>query len=64
LAATKKKENMEWIIKNKDWIFSGIGVFILGLIINWFRKGKSNSQTQKSGSNSTNFQSGRDINIK
>ncbi|UGS23790.1 response regulator [Flavobacterium channae] len=27
---------MDWIIENKDWIFSGIGVLIIGIIINYF----------------------------
>lgn len=27
---------MEWIIANNEWIFSGAGVFLIGLIINFF----------------------------
>lgn len=55
---------MEWIVENKDWIFSGIGVFIVSLIVGLFAKRyKSSKQIQMSGSNSTNYQSGRDINI-
>ena len=27
------EEILDWIIKNKEWVFSGIGVFILGLFL-------------------------------
>ena len=27
------EEIIDWIIQNKEWIFSGIGVFILGLFL-------------------------------
>jgi plastocyanin domain-containing protein len=56
---------MEWIIENKEWIFSGIGVFFVGLIITIFtkkKKNKSQKMNQKSGSKSTNIQIGGDFN--
>lgn len=58
---------MDWIVENKEWIFSGIGVFVLGLVISIFaRKGKVKQKSikmkQKSGSNSTNIQIGGDYN--
>ncbi|PWX59631.1 hypothetical protein CYK85_13865 [Clostridium perfringens] len=57
---------MEWIIENKEWLFSGIGVTILvaiaGLFVRNKRDGK-NVQTIKSGDNSTNIQSGEKVNI-
>lgn len=57
---------MNWIIENKEWIFSGIGVFILGFIFTIFKKknkkNRSIKMKQKSGSNSTNIQIGRDYN--
>jgi len=57
---------LEWIIENKEWLFSGIGVTILvaiaGLFIRNKRDGK-NVQTIKSGDNSTNIQSGEKVNI-
>lgn len=59
----KQLKNIEWIIENKNWIFSGIGVFIFCLVINWFLKGKANSQIQ-GGINSKNIQSGRNTNFK
>lgn len=51
--------SMELILSNLEWIFSGIGVFILSL----FMIKNKNKYVQKSGKNSKNFQSGRDINI-
>ena len=53
---------MEWILDNKEWIFSGIGVFILSLIIGVVARRKS-IQKQNSGDNSTNLQSGGNIKI-
>ena len=51
---------MNWIIDNKEWIFSGIGVFILTLIIGLFFKNKSKSSklNLKSGNKSIKFQIG------
>lgn len=50
----------EWIIENKEWFFSGIGVFILGLILSlvYSRKKSSISQNISSGNNSLNIQTG------
>lgn len=36
---------LNWLFENKEWIFSGIGVFVLGL---FFYK-KVSSQKQSSG---------------
>lgn len=56
---------LEWIINNKEWIFSGIGIFALGgivAIIKLLTKRKKISsiisQKQKSGACSTNSQIG------
>ena len=55
---------MEWIFENKEWLFSGAGIFILSLVVGFLIKnGQSKKQIQKSGSNSTNYQAGGDINI-
>lgn len=53
---------VQWIIDNKEWFFSGAGVFIISLIIGLFiKKGKSgHRQYQKSGDNSINYQAGAD----
>jgi len=38
---------MNWIIDNYQWIFSGIGIFILGILYNFFRR-KKKQRIQKS----------------
>lgn len=48
---------LTWILNNTEWVFSGIGVFVLGF---FFVKSKySIKQTQKGGDNSTNIQIGK-----
>lgn len=48
---------ISWVMDNKEWVFSGIGIFVLGLI---FVKSKySIKQNQKGGDNSTNIQIGK-----
>mgnify|MGYP001350267401 CR=1 FL=1 len=49
---------LSWFINNKEWIFSGIGIFILGLFIRRAFKNK----VQRSGKNSINLMADRDIN--
>lgn len=56
---------MEWIVNNKEWLFSGIGVVLISTILGFvFLKKGGISQTQKVGKNSTSYQSARDIIIK
>lgn len=47
---------LEYLIDNKEWIFSGVGV----AAISWFllRKSSTSSMSQKGGKNSTNIQVG------
>jgi len=54
---------MEWILENKDWLFSGIAIAIPLAIIGWLIHRSRNKQIQKSGDNSTNIQVGKSINI-
>ena len=57
---------MNWIEENKEWIFSGIGAVVIGTILTLIFKSKGKNkkiQTQKSGKDSINLQSGRDIRI-
>ncbi|WP_209403715.1 LPXTG cell wall anchor domain-containing protein [Pseudozobellia sp. WGM2] len=55
---------MDWIIENKDWLFSGLGISIIGFGYYLIRRKKRNKeQMQKGGKNSTNLQAGGDINI-
>lgn len=57
---------MEWIIDNKEWVFSGIGVFIIGGFVTWLSNRnvakRYNRMKQKSGNNSINIQIGGDYN--
>ena len=54
-----------WVIDNKEWLFSGVGlVFVawVGRLI--FKKTYASSrQAIRSGDGSTNVQAGRDVNI-
>lgn len=47
---------VEWIIENKEWVFSGIGIFIFTIIIGlikWlFSKKKSNRTVNMKGDKS------------
>lgn len=57
---------MEWIVNNKEWIFSGVGVFIVSVIGAFvFRRVRASTinQTQTSGTRSTNYQSAGDLNV-
>ncbi|WP_405176363.1 hypothetical protein MHI27_12025 [Paenibacillus sp. FSL H8-0261] len=59
---------MNWIADNKDWIFSGVGVMVLG-IIGFFvkrfldKEKKQSGQSIASGNNSNNVQGGNDVNV-
>lgn len=54
---------MEWIVENKEWLFSGIAIAIPLAIIGWLYASQGNKQVQKSGSNSKNIQVGGNLNI-
>lgn len=51
----------EYIINNKEWIFSGLGVAVISWV--FLRKSSSKKMTQRSGDNSTNIQVGGNINM-
>ncbi|WP_366184258.1 hypothetical protein [Flavobacterium ovatum] len=54
------KQILDFFSNNYEWLFSGIGVFIISI----FFINKSKGQTQKVGKNSIGIQSGRDVKIK
>lgn len=55
---------MEWILENIEWIFSGIGVFLISVFYFSIKaKKKASRMKQTSGAHSSNFQAGRDINV-
>jgi hypothetical protein len=54
---------MEWILTNKDWLFSGAAIAIPLALISWLVSSHGSKQTQKSGDNSTNIQIGGNFKI-
>lgn len=54
---------MEWIMENKDWLFSGVAIAIPIAIISWLISSRGNKQVQKSGKNSTNIQVGGNLSL-
>ena len=56
---------VDWILNNRQWVFSGIGVAVLVGVVGWLRsRGKAGLvQKQRSGSNSANLQAGGNISI-
>ncbi|MBV7414526.1 hypothetical protein [Aeromonas sp. sif2433] len=54
---------MSWLLENKEWVFSGVGVSVVVFIFSIFKKNSELKQTQKSGKSSKNYQAGGDINI-
>lgn len=58
---------MDWVLENKEWLFSGLAIALITLPISIARgtfTKKKNSLIQKSGNNSTNIQVNGDLNIK
>lgn len=53
-------EIVKWCGENVTWVFSGIGVFALSLIVGWVRARK---HTQVIKGKSTGIQAGRDVTI-
>lgn len=53
---------MYWILENKEWVFSGIGVFMITLIFGIIKTYKRTSQVQRSGDHCVNLQSTGNIN--
>ena len=55
-----------WVIDNKEWLFSGVGLVVVAWVGRLIFKKKtyaSSTQTIRSGDSSTNVQAGRDVNI-
>jgi len=53
----------EWLHNNYQWIFSGIGVAFLSVVISMIFAQKKASQYQKGGKGSINVQAGTSINL-
>ena len=54
---------MNWIIENKEWLFSGLAISVPLALIGWFISRSRNKQVQKGGNNSTNIQVGGSLNV-
>lgn len=54
---------MEWILENKEWLFSGIAIAVPIAIIGWFFSSRGSKQVQKGGKNSINIQVGKSLKI-
>ena len=50
---------VEYLIENKEWIFSGSGIAAISWLL--YRNSNTSSMTQKSGKNATNIQVGGDF---
>jgi hypothetical protein len=59
------KEIVAWVCDNKEWLFSGAGLLVIGWVGRLFSKKRyaSSIQTIRSGDGSTNVQAGRDVSI-
>ena len=58
---------MDWISQNIDWIFEGIGVFILGLLVSfliWVIKRKNANENGKNNQTFINNIKGRNVTLK
>lgn len=56
---------LDWILKNKEWIFSGVGATVFAGLAAWIlRRPTPPSQSQSSGNNSINMQAGKDIDLR
>jgi hypothetical protein len=61
---------MQWVLQNKEWVFSGAGLFLLGciggairlLLRRHDRENEGIVQSQRAGHASTNVQIGKIIN--
>ena len=56
---------VSWVIDNKEWLFSGVGVVVVAWLARLIFKRvcASPTQTIRSGDRSTNIQAARDVNI-
>lgn len=59
------EELWAWGVRNGEWLFSGIGVVVIGWIgkLIFKKSNDSSTQTIRSGDGSINIQGGRDVNV-
>ncbi len=54
---------MEWIIENKEWLFSGVGIALISSLIWLFRSKKEKSRNQKNSQSVSWVTAGGNVNI-
>ena len=42
---------MEWLRENKEWLFSGVGIAIIGLVVNLIKNKKSKKTIEQKAGN-------------
>jgi hypothetical protein len=58
-------ETVTWIWENREWVFSGVGIAVLGMVFTFFKlfipgdAGKSLTMKQRGGAFSNNIQFGQ-----
>jgi hypothetical protein len=59
------EEFVAWVIDNKQWLFSGVGLVVVAWVgrLIFKKRYASSTQTIRSADSSTNVQAGRDVNI-
>ncbi|KIF52248.1 hypothetical protein [Vibrio owensii] len=55
---------MDWIMQNKEWLFSGVAIAVPIAVLSYFFSNRNNKQIQKGGNNSTNIQIGKNLNLR
>ena len=60
------EEFLEWIFDNKEWLFSGVGLTVVGWLVRviFMKRQASSTQSIVSGDSSKNVQAGRDVSIR
>jgi len=53
----------QWVIDNRKWLFSGVGISILGSLFYFFKRTSDLKQVQESEGQSRSYQAGRDITV-
>jgi hypothetical protein len=53
----------QWLIENRTWVFSGVGVSMVALLFGFVRSRATIRQKQRGGNHSVNVQSAGAINV-
>jgi len=53
----------DWVVQNREWLFSGLAVALPLAILGWWFSKRPNAMSQQSGDNAVNLQAQGDITI-